>query len=585
MFRPPDLLFFYQFILKVVFQIMKKKLVLFYICIFISLNSLWCQESLKSIQEDFYDFLCLSGKTESPSINYRTLSDNEWIYSENDLGLWKDNNLGNKVSVYSFDFSKNWFTKFLDDDVCYKIYGPEWFNGYNTASPYGQNDGGLWQGKGYNTALTFGFRFEALGFEGTFKPQISFSQNLSFDYIKPNYSGSTYEGKAELYGYYGLRNLDAPQRFGENSFWIFDWGDSEIRWSWGSFTVGFGTQSIWLGSAELNPIIHSNNAGSYPKLDIGMRKQKLSINGINFGDLECRLWWGKLSESDYFDNIADNNENLISGLAIAYNVPFLPGLSLAINRTMLTKWSAYGFFDIFRMFDFGMNHSMGVDEADQRASVVIDWKFQKVGLDLYVEWAKNDYSPDYEFIIRYPFHQAGYTIGMRKTIFTGKKTAGELVVEITKLECSRDYDLIFGGGGATFYSHGIITQGYTNFGQWLGAGIGTGGNSQFLGFKLYFPKGFAQLFVQRRNPDLDYTFYIDSKNDLQSDDGHWVVEESIRAMLSFGLNASYFVTKDFLVSGGLVFTDEHNPLNKSTEDHHSAKRYNFSFTTSMKYIF
>jgi hypothetical protein len=71
-----------------------------------------------------------------------------------------------------------------------------------------------------------------------------------------------------------------------------------------------------------------------------------------------------------------------------------------------------------------------------------------------------------------------------------------------------DYDRLI-GWSSTFYAHHIVTQGYTNQGQWLGTGIGTGGNSQYLGFKLYFLKGYGQFFIQRRNPDLDYSWYID----------------------------------------------------------------------------
>ena len=167
----------------------------------------------------------------------------------------------------------NLFTRGIKQGITARIYGPEWFNSYNTAAPYGQNDGGLWQGCGYNTAFTIGIRFECYGFELTFMPQMSWTQNREFDFIQSAYSGEIYKNKADIFGYYGVQSIDAPQRFGYKSFWNFEWGNTEVRWSWNSFTLGFGTQAIWLGPATLNPIIHSNNASTYPKFDIGFRKK------------------------------------------------------------------------------------------------------------------------------------------------------------------------------------------------------------------------------------------------------------------------------------------------------------------------
>ena len=308
---------------------------------------LFSQEALKSAEEDYYDFLSLQGLANRPALNYRTLSDGQWrLEGEAAEGshVWAGNNLGTTFTLWQ-DASpaENWFARGLLQGIDLKVYGPEWYNSYNTAAPYGQNDGALWQGKGYNTSLTAGIRFESYGFELTLKPQLSFSQNLSFDYIQPNYTAfgkdgnpTVYNGKASQYGYYGITNIDAPQRFGDKPFFVYDWGDSEVRWTWHSFTVGFGTQAIWLGPAKLNPILHSNNAPSYPKVDIGLRRQPVVLPWLGWylGDVEFRGWWGKLSESDYFDNDDSNNYNLISGLSFAWALPgIFDGLSIGINRT------------------------------------------------------------------------------------------------------------------------------------------------------------------------------------------------------------------------------------------------------------
>lgn len=568
------------------------------IVLLILVGTVSAQEALKSAEEDYYDFLSLQGLAHRPTLNYRTLSDGNWQLegaAKEGNHVWTANNLGTTFTLWQdSNPAENWFANGLLQGATLKVYGPDWYNSFNTAAPYGQNDGALWQGKGYNTSLTAGLRLEGYGFELTFKPQLSFSQNMSFEYIKPNYAAfdkngnpTIYNGKASDYGYYGVTSIDAPQRFGDKPFFVYDWGDSEVRWSWHSVTVGFGTQSIWLGPAKLNPIIHSNNAATYPKVDIGLRRQAVVLPWLNWylGDIEFRSWWGKLSESNYFDNDNSNNHNLISGLAFAWALPgIFDGLSLGFNRTMLSKWGDFSGYTLFEIFVPGLGTSGGGDSSDQRFSFTVDYIFPKVGFEVYLEWARNDFSPGMDFILRYPFHTQGWTVGAQKAFNLPWDMQLQILLELTFLECSADYDRLI-NWYSTFYAHHKVTQGYTNGGQWLGAGIGTGGNSQYLGFMLYYKRGSVDFFMQRRNPDLDYTMYIDSKKYPKDDpDTAGIAEGNIRALLDFGLEAQYFFHPDFSGKLGIIFEDEHNPLNDSVNGNiYSKHRYNVSVQLSAKY--
>ncbi|MDR3167795.1 MAG: hypothetical protein LBT93_07615, partial [Treponema sp.] len=178
------------------------------------------QEALKSDTEEYYDFLSLQGSAERPYLNYRTLSDSVWNIREGAVHPWRNLNLGNNRRLFG--------------DLFLRVYGPELFMSVNTEAPYGQNDGALWQGKGFNSSLTGGFRFEGYGAELTFKPQLAFSQNSYFDIMPSNYD-SEY---GYFWGYAHNIGADAPQRFGDKPFFTFDWGDSEIRYSWKTLTIG-----------------------------------------------------------------------------------------------------------------------------------------------------------------------------------------------------------------------------------------------------------------------------------------------------------------------------------------------------------
>ena len=530
------------------------------------------QEALKSTEEEYYDYLSVEGLAEKPALNYRTLSDSEWKINEKNH-LWSGNNIGSKFTIHeAAEETKNKFLRGIDRSIKLKIYGPEWFNSYNTATPYGQNDGALWQGKGYNTSLTAGARLEAYGLELTFKPKISWMQNREFEYATPAYGVENYKDKANLFGYYGITSIDAPQRFGDKSFYNFDFGDTEIRYTWNCLTAGFGTQSIWLGPAQLNPIMHSNNAPGYPKFDIGLRRTGISMPyfGWNLGEIEARGWWGKLSESDYFDNSNENDNNLITGFSLAYAFPgVLDGLSIGINRTMLSKWNDKNTYSLFDVFVPGLGSSGGTDENDQRFSMTFDYNLKSVGFDIYLEWARNDYSPGMKYILRYPFHTEGWTFGARKNLSLPFGLKGQLKLEITHLESSRDYELLW---PTTFYAHHIITQGYTNKGQWIGAGIGTGGNSQYLGLDVYGSKSKTSFFIQRINPDLDYTWYIDkNKNGKEA-------EKNIRANIDLGISTTRFIMKDLSITASYVFDYQFNHTNctKADNDNDSLTNHNVS---------
>ena len=568
------------------------------------------QEALKSTEEEYFDFLSLLGITERPTLNYRTLSDSVWTIKETENELfenmytettgepktettnktektahpWKNNNLGTKRALWkSSSENTNWFTKGLNRSVSFKIYGPEWFNSYNTAAPYGQNDGALWQGKGYNTSLTAGARLEAFGFEATFKPQVSFSQNLEFDIMESNYD-SKY---GYFWGYGHNIGADAPQRFGDSSFWTFDWGDTEIRWSWHTFTIGFGTQAIWLGSAYLNPLLHSNNAASYPKFDIGLRRTKVHLPWLGWyiGDIEGRLWTGYLSESDYFDNDDSNNHNLLHGFTFSYAPSFLPGLTLGLNRVCLVKSS---FENLKYIIPLAKNTHVGEAGAgeDQKFSFTASYLFPKVGFEIYGEIGTDDYAPGggINGYIRYFTHTMIYTVGAKKTmtLSSRKNVFGELIFEWNNTEMSQNYQL---SGGYSFGFHYQITQGYTNRGQWLGSGIGYGGNSQYLEYKVLYKKGTSSIFMGRNNPDNNFIYQkaINSNtNETGQKYGH-----AFKANYYLGATTNYFITRNFCINGGFIYNYIINPLyntrDKNNETTGDDLIPNFQIQLGLKY--
>lgn len=521
---------------------------------------LYAQEALKSIEEEYYDFLSLTGVTERPTLGYRTLSDNVWKFKEietfeenedgtftkvrvpgkeSDAHIWKNNNLGTTYTLWKApDPADNRFTRGIKQGFTARIYGPEWFNSYNTAAPYGQNDGALWQGRGYNSALTVGVRLEGYGFELTFKPQVCWMENREFETLG-NVFGNNY-------GVFFEQPIDLVQRYGNSSFWTFDWGDSEIRWSWHTFTLGFGTQNPWLGPAYLNPMLGSNNAPGYPKLDLGIRKTEIIIPYLdwNLGFIEGRLWLGRLEESKYFDKNPDNNSRMLTALSASYSPSFIPGFTIGINRIFITYWRPENLKYIFRLFTDSRENALassGNDE-DQKVSIFAEWAFPKVGFTIYGEFGRDDFSSDED---SNPFHTAIYTIGAKQNIPLPFGLKSELNFEWNNFEMSQDFQLQWPYLG--YYAHGFVCQGYTHEGQILGAGSGAFGNSQFIQYKVYYPKGYTALKFHRYCPNNNSVYSKAVKTKADAPDGpiynKWYA--NFETYFVFGIESNYYITPQF----------------------------------------
>jgi len=554
---------------------MKKTVILFSFLLLCTLS--FSQEKLKSFEAEYYDFLSLTNSVKKNYINYRTLEENTFSPSQEDeKHVWASLNLG-----------KNRFL-FNNSNISYKIYGLEWFSSYNTAAPFGYYDGALWQGRGYNTAISGGLRFDCYGFSLSILPQISFSQNLSFEIMKAR------NGISE-FGYF-WSCFDAPQRFGDKAFWNFDWGDTEIRYTWRKFTVGFGTEAIWLGPTTINPVLASNNAPTYPKFDLGLRPTKIVIPFVNWyiGDIETRLWVGKLQESDYYDSDETNDYNQYSGFTLSYAPSFVKGLSLGFAKVTLNKWGE-NFWRYALPFFKGntINTSENDSGEDQKAALFAHWLFSEVGLEIYGELGFDDFLSAglalYEYA-RYPFHAMTYAVGLKKTfeLSKEKKIRGVLSFEWNDTEGSQDYQM---WTGYNFGAHHQVTQGYTNEGQWLGSGIGYGGNSQALSFTVYSPHGYEKFIIGRNNIDNNYIFYkcvgADEEETKELGKRYYT---AFKANFYVGFENLYVLFKNFSIKYSFIYDLIINPTYEPKElaSWGGANRgysywTNFHFSLALKY--
>lgn len=434
--------------------------------------------------------LSLHQDIERPYLSIRSLSTNTWDIPEETVHPW-DDHLKDTEPVASIG------------PTSLEILPLSTSAGYNSTYPHGGNDEAAWQGKGFNSFGTGGVRFNAPYVSVTLAPQVWFAQNQDFKVVTPTSEAD------DDYGSF-TPGLDDYQRPGGSSAGDVTWGQSEVRAEWRNLTAGFGTQNLWIGPTQHNPILLSNNAPGFPKLDIGLRKTETRI-----GDFEALVFFGRLEESDYFDDDDSNDYRFVGASSVSYAPSFIPGFTVGLHRFVLSDWDSNITDDALELARFGMDRGLGDDERDQRLSFTLDWRFPQVGFNVYGEWAKNDFSDRWRYIVRAPEHSQAFTIGGRQTIDGPGRGLFVVTGEISQLIRSRDYYIDLGVGRSGFYSHGKLPQGHTNLGQILGAPIGSGAAGQRLDVDYIGTLGSVGLFVQRTARNQDYLYADGDLGDIE----------------------------------------------------------------------
>ena len=233
----------------------------------------------------------------------------------------------------------------------------------------------------------------------------------------------------------------------------------------------------------------------------------------------------------------------------------MKGLSLGLTRVFYVLRPAGGIElgDYFAVLQgvrkkalVSPQNPTGDDEHDQLLSLVGRWVLEESGFEVYWEWARNDHSWEIRDFLLEPEHSQAYTIGLQKAMATSQGRLIAIRAELTHLEADPTYQVRPKG---TYYEHGSVTQGYTQKGQIIGAGIGPGGNSQHLGADLYAPWGRAGVYVERQVHDND-AYYAWAQANGAAYCCHNV-------SFNLGTQALVFLN-DFDLGGGLVLTREFN---------------------------
>lgn len=358
---------------------------------------------------------------------------------------------------------------------------------YNSAFPYGSNDGPIWAGRGATTAVDFGFAARYGPLSLTLAPMLFRAQNAAFQ-MAPTGAG----GRLQYADPDNPRLIDLPQRFGDRPYSRFDPGQSTLRLDLPVVTLGVSTANQHWGPAHEHPILLGNNApgflhgfaGTSAPLDLWVAR----VHG--------RMVWGQLEQSDYSPVTGLWSRRFMSGVVGVVLPRGVEGLEIGLGRFYHISWRDGGpaATDFFRPMDAFLKAfvgSVGNPEGggivdNQLASAFFRWVFPKSGFELYGEYGRNDHSWDLRDFLLQPDHNSAYLLGLQRVwSIPGERlltVRGEVLdAQITHLERVRHQ--------VPFYRHGFVRQGHTQRGQVLGSAAGYGGSGAVIAGDLYHPEG------------------------------------------------------------------------------------------------
>ncbi len=401
--------------------------------------------------------------------------------------------------------------------------------GFNSAFPWGSNDGAVWAGRGLTTSLQGGVAAAWGPVSLVVNPIVFRAENTSFT-LQPNgQPGRAQFADGDLPG-----NVDRPQRFGNAPYSRFDWGQSTLRVDWLGVTIGASTANQYWGPATIFPVILGNNAAGIPHVFFGTQRP----TNIGIGRVQARVVYGMESQSDFspvvgpdtFVNVNfPGTKRFMSGLVMTFSPVAIPGLELGAARFFHEAWTGHiGSSELRSPFEGLLKSSLpkglaipGYDDKDvlrnQLASVFGRWVLPNSGFEMYAEYGHEDHNADLRDLESEPDHSRIAMVGFRKVFVRSDTKFSALRAEYID---GSDPTLGRHRGEGGIYIHSVLRQGHTQDGQLLGADVGVGSPAGAeLAWEAYSPTGRSTWYVRRigqnsQAPLLTSTGAIDATDQL-----------------------------------------------------------------------
>jgi len=368
-----------------------------------------------------------------------------------------------------------------------------WQQQYNTDHPYSLNDGPMIPARGYQTLISGGFYGKYGPLSIQFRPEYIYAENKDYQGFYKQMDDNKW------FGYYEIQSFsDLPEKFGTKSYKKLLWGQSSIRLTFGSISIGLSNENLWWGPGMRNSLVMSNTADGFSHYTLNTVKPIRTA----IGSFEGQIIAGRLENSGFdvpdtmrtyaaWDNYRiyqrkRDEWRYINAMVLSYQPKWIPGLFIGITRSF-TKYGSQkdsSFRAMFPVF-YPLERKKQPDlpnrpkGPDQRVSTFIRWLCVPENAEVYFEFMRENQPESWRDFTLMPAYSSAYIFGLRKMIPLNRHKGQYIQVnlELTELEqTNANPDWLY----RYLYTNKTVTQGYTNNGQLLGAGIGPGSNMQSL---------------------------------------------------------------------------------------------------------
>jgi hypothetical protein len=421
---------------------------------------------------------------------------------------------------------------------------------YNTAFPFGINDGATWAGRGLTTSAQAGAVARQGPLTVVIAPMVFWTQNRAFALMPNGQSGPLRFADPAF-----PTAVDRPQRFGDGAYAAFDPGQSGIRLDlWRAIAFGLSTANQWWGPMTEFPYLLGNNAPGFTHVFVG---SPLPWN-VLVGHLHARVIYGELGQSAFTDITGSERRRLASGVIVAFSPRGARGLELGAARFYHMVWPSGGLKDrhLGRPFETFYKANLRINDTtigpeNQLAAVFGRWVLPGSGFEVYAEYGREDHNADTRDLIQEPDHDATYGIGLQKAWMLRDGAVVALRGELTNAGIST---LARHRTQIGPYIHSMVRQGHTHRGQLLGSGFaaGYGGSGTSVTLERYSAHGsesikWARLVRQDRGSAAGSTVRcsapcLDVQHVLRADRMRMYGRFEVR----YGLGIVYEMNRDFL---------------------------------------
>jgi hypothetical protein len=364
--------------------------------------------------------------------------------------------------------------------------------------PYVGGEYGMIPARGAQSFLSTGFlaHFSILHIQ--LQPELVSAQNLAFPGFPDTFSSSTIGARFSFW------NIgDSPERFGKTNYSKVFFGQSSISLRVGTFEFGAGTKNIWWGPGQWNSLIFSNNAPGFPHININTSKPAKTFLGY----FEGQILIGRLESSGQDPTQLDDLNNsyflplnpdwrYLNGLMLSFTPRWIPSLSVGYTRTFqyyneTRPNDLEGWLPILepmakeKLFTNGNSVQYDKRTQSQQISIFGRYKITKAKAEVYFQFGRRDHALNWREFILNPEHARAYQFGFIKLAeLSSKAKLLQIRGEVTHQQESVNRNLRYNiYGGQSWHTHAPV-RGFTNYGQAMGVGIGTGSNVQTLEFSL-----------------------------------------------------------------------------------------------------